>query len=468
MRRFLDLCRAGELAEAATYLDLSEAQKPDGPQLARHLKAVLDRHLWGKVDSLSPQSLGDPTDHLPAGVDLVGNIPSPSGPEPVRLVRRHLPDGARWIFSRATVEHIEPWFGRLHDHWVEDHFPEPLLRPGPKDLLYWQWIALPVLFVMALGAGVVLAFGTRQLIARLVARTTRTWDDVIFSRLTAPLTVVWAVAAVSLALPRLALVPPAETFIESLARAGLFIGLVWFATRCVDVGAGRVLDQAHAGANPAARSLVPLGAKMLKITLLVGAMLTALSELGVAVGSLLAGLGIGGVALALAAQKTVENLFGSLSIGVDQPFRVGDYVTVDGLSGTVESIGLRSTRVRTLDRTLVTLPNGKLADMRIESYASRDRIKHASTLLIAHGASPAVLRAVLTAVRARIAEHPKVWPGASVALARVTEAAIEIEILLWFQTTSWAEFLKLREELLLALIEAVETAGAKLAVPPTV
>lgn len=464
VRRFLDLCRAGELAEAATYLDLPEAQKPEGPQLARHLKAVLDRHLWGKVDSLSPRPFGDPADHLPAGVELLGNIPGPNGPEQVRLVRRHTPDGARWIFSRATVERIDVWYGRLHGHWVEDHFPEALLRPGPKDLAWWQWIALPVLFILALGAGVVLGVGTRKVIARLVERTSRRWGGTLFARLTAPLTLVWAVFAVSLALPHLALVPPAEDFIDKLARAGLFIGFVWLATRCVDVGAGRVLEQAPARTHPAARLLVPLGAKMLKVTLLVSALLVALSELGVAVGSLVAGLGIGGVAIALAAQKTVENLFGSLSIGVDQPFRVGDFVTVDGLSGTVEFIGLRLTRIRTPDRTIVTLPNGKLADTRVESFASRDRMRLAFTLSVAHGVSPATLRDVLAALRALLADHPKVWPDVSVALARVTDLAHEIDIVIWFKTTLGDEFLKLREELLLSMIEAVEATGAKLAV----
>src|SRR6185437_13744613 len=123
VRRFLDLCKDGELTEAAGYLDLPDAQKPAGAQLARHLKAVLDRHLWGKVETLSPLSLGDPADHLPAGVELVGNVPGPNGPEPVRLIRRHYPDGPRWIFSRTTVEHIETWYGRLHGRWVDDHFP---------------------------------------------------------------------------------------------------------------------------------------------------------------------------------------------------------------------------------------------------------------------------------------------------------------------------------------------------------
>ena len=110
------------------------------------------------------------------------------------------------------------------------------------------------------------------------------------------------------------------------------------------------------------------------------ALMVALSALGYPVTSVIAGLGIGGVALALAAQKTVENLFGSVSILADQPFQVGDTIRVDTVEGTVETIGLRSTRMRTVDRTLIIIPNGKLADMRIESLGPRDRMRFATRL----------------------------------------------------------------------------------------
>jgi MscS family membrane protein len=183
------------------------------------------------------------------------------------------------------------------------------------------------------------------------------------------------------------------------------------------------------------------------------------------VGSLVAGLGIGGVALALAAQKTVENLFGSLSIGVDQPFRVGDFIAVDTITGTVESIGLRSTRIRTLDRTLVTLPNGKLADMRIESFTSRDRIKLGCVLALDPGTSAAAVRAVVEGTRELLVAHPKIWPDVSVALTKLGNASFDVEVQAWFQTTSWDEFLRLREETLLGVLDVVKKAGTKLAAP---
>jgi MscS family membrane protein len=190
-----------------------------------------------------------------------------------------------------------------------------------------------------------------------------------------------------------------------------------------------------------------------------------LGAIGLPIASLLAGLGIGGIALALAAQKTVENLFGSISIGIDQPFRVGDFITVENVVGTVESIGLRSTRVRTLDRTLVTIPNGKLADLRIESFAERDRIRFLCVLGLTRETRAAAVREVLESARTCLREHPKVWPDLSVSLVRVTDVSLDVEISAWFSTTDFSEFLRIREEMLLALLEIVERAGTELAYP---
>ena len=463
VERYLELCRAGEYADAAAYLDVAEARRADAPALARRLKAVLDRQIWVNVDDLSPLPFGKTTDKLPTGVEEIGKIPGTLGMDPVRIVRKAFPEGVRWVFTRTTVEHIDGWFSRLHDKWMEEHLPEPLLRTGPRALAYWQWIAVPLLFLVALLAGHIMGWATRRVLRRVMSKPGGAWDDRTLARLGAPLTLGWGLSAVWFALPRLELYPPAQELILHILHAGALVAIFWMVVRLVEVGGQRLLDRERD--NAAALSVVPLGTKALKTAVVAVAAVVILSALGFQVGSLIAGLGIGGVAVALAAQKTVEHLFGSFSIGVDQPFRVGEYITVDGVSGTVEAIGLRSTRLRTLERTLITIPNGKLAEMRIESYARRDRIKLAVTLPLERSTPPAAVRAALAGVRELLAKHSEVASDATVALASIGVHSLDVEILAWVKTTSWNDFLPVREELLLALLDVVQESGAKLAYP---
>ncbi len=182
--------------------------------------------------------------------------------------------------------------------------------------------------------------------------------------------------------------------------------------------------------------------------------------------SLLAGLGIGGIALALAAQKTVENLFGSIAIGVDQPFRVGDFVKVEDVLGTVEAIGMRSTRIRTLDRTVVTIPNGKLSDSKAETFAARDRLRLLVNLGLSYATTEAQLRRVLDEVEAALRARPRIWPdGVSVRFTEFKESSLNVEVMAWFQYTDWGDFTRERQELFLRFMRIVEEAGTSLAFP---
>ena len=173
--------------------------------------------------------------------------------------------------------------------------------------------------------------------------------------------------------------------LDHVLRAATYLVVFWAGFRSLDVAFDAAAAAPWTKVNASLAGLLPLGRKIAKVVLLALGLVSVLNELGFQVASLLAGLGIGGIALALAAQKTVENLFGSVAIGVDQPFRVGDFVKVEDVLGTVEAIGMRSTRVRTLDRTLVTFPNGKLADMKAETFAARDRFRLLVNLGLSYG-----------------------------------------------------------------------------------
>ena len=187
-----------------------------------------------------------------------------------------------------------------------------------------------------------------------------------------------------------------------------------------------------------------------------------LGGIGLPVASLLAGLGIGGIALAFGAQKTVENLFGAVAIGVDRPFREGDFVKVeDNVMGTVEDVGLRSTRIRTLDRTIVTLPNGRLSDMRIETYTLRDRIRLATVLNLVYETTAAQMREVLAGFEDVLRKHPSIWPDEIIVrFMQFGASSLDIEVMCWFTTTDFNKFRVIRQDVLLAFMEVVEKAGS--------
>lgn len=351
--------------------------------------------------------------------------------------------------------------------WLIESLPESLRAIGPRGLAWWQWLALPVVLVVAWTTGAVLARFTRSLLVILVRRTKVAWDDEVVASLGGPLVLAWGVLASRVLLTLLMLPDRAEAWAGRALRTVMFMAFFWLVLRLVTFAGQLMTTSTWAQSRPASRSLVPLAARILQVGVLAMAVVAVLADLGYPVASLVAGLGIGGLVLALAGQKTVENLFGAFSLGVDQPFRVGDFINVEGLvMGTVEVIGLRSTRIRTPDRTMITVPNGKLADMRIETFASRDRIRFATTLGLSRLSRASQVRQVLAEVEKLLSEHPKLFPGSvTVRLKDITPSSLDVEVQAYFGLTDFAEFQTIRQELLLAFMEVVEKAGTGFALP---
>jgi MscS family membrane protein len=314
--------------------------------------------------------------------------------------------------------------------------------------------------------GALLGWATRRVLGHLATRTATRWDDALLDRIAGPLRMLWAIAVFTALRPWLDLDEDASAVLDRVLRAATYLAVFWVGFRSLDVGFDAAAAAPWSKVNASLSGLLPLGRKLAKIVLLAIGLVSVLNELGFQVASLLAGLGIGGIALALAAQKTVENLFGSVAIGVDQPFRVGDFVRVEDVLGTVESIGMRSTRIRTLDRTIVTFPNGKLADLKSETFAARDRLRLTVNLGLAYGTKAAQLRAVLAGIEAALRAHPRIWPeGTSVRFTEFRESSLNLEVMAWLQMTDWAAFTAERQELFLRFLAVVEEAGASLAFP---
>jgi MscS family membrane protein len=467
LERFLDLTHAGRYADAVSYLDLPDSLRARGPMLARQLRAVLDRYVSFDLQEVSASTMGDTADGLRPGVDQVAEIRGPNGDrQPVRLTRVQENGETLWRFSRGTMARIPAWYSGLQGRWAFEHLPAVLLRTGPFDLLLWQWAALPLLLLLATLLGQAASRVLQTFFGRIAQRTSNEWDNVLLARLGAPLTVACALVATGALLPFLGLYPPAASLAYKILRGAFLLVIFWSLWRLVDVGHQLASHTPWARTSASSRSLIPLGARVTKAFVIAFAVVAALSLLGYPVTSLIAGLGLGGLAFALAAQKTVENMFGAFSIGVDQPFREGDFVKVDDFAGTVESIGLRSTRFRTLDRTLVTLPNGRLADMRVESFAVRDRLRFATTIGLVYDTSTSQMREVLAGFEAVLRAQPKLWPDVVVVrFSELAAAALNIEVAAWFKTTDWGEFQLIRQEILLQFMGVVARAGTSFAFP---
>lgn len=263
--------------------------------------------------------------------------------------------------------------------------------------------------------------------------------------------------------------PGVRGMLHDVGRAALVIALAWLTVRAVDLGSDLLVRRTHVLAHhDMSRALLPLARRVAKIAIAAIAVVALLGSLGYSVTGLVAGLGITGIAVALAAQKTFENVLGAFALGIDQPLREGDLVKVDQTIGTVERIGLRSTRLRTADRTVVAYPNGKLADAVIERFSGRDRMRFHVQLRLGLATTGAQLRDIRDRIDALLAQHPaRACDPPSVHIAP-GDAWFGLEAMAWFDAPDWSAFQTLRDQLLLACLDLIAEAGAALhgAPPP--
>jgi len=214
--------------------------------------------------------------------------------------------------------------------------------------------------------------------------------------------------------------------------------------------------------------LLRLCARLGGFAAVVTLLLYGASQLGIPALGLVAGLGVGGIAVALASQSTVENLIGGFSIFADRPFRVGDFIQQSGQSGWVESIGPRSSRIRGLDGTLTTVPNGDLARMHITNFTMRSKCHFMHEIGLRYETSAEQCQWLVGELRRLLVEHPLVEKGAGVPRVVMTgfgASAITVQLYAHILTTDYARFLEIQETLLLAVLRLVAEAGTGFAFP---
>ncbi|GIW45083.1 MAG: hypothetical protein KatS3mg077_2365 [Candidatus Binatia bacterium] len=469
VRGFLQSCQAQDYARAAQYLDLRRIRASErddsGAVLARELCRVIDRTVWLDPEQLSDAPEGDRDDGLPAKRESVAVIPSAEKPTRLFLERVAREDGVLiWKFSADTVARVPALYQEFGYGPIEEYLPETLIEMQFLGVRLWQWLGLAVAVIAAWFLGWLL---TRLIVRAGQVIVSQSWvplseDAVVGMR--APLHALLALAVFRSELPVLALSVRTAHTMRSLIGAGLVLATAWLLMRAVDVAA-RAIEE-RAANRQAVASLLPLGRRAAKVFLATLTLLAALQNLGFNVTSVLAGLGIGGLAVALAGQKTLEHLFGGITLVADQPVRVGEFCRFGDKVGTVEDIGLRSTRIRTLDRTLLSVPNGEFASMQIENFSRRDRIRLAATIGLRYETSPDQLRYVLVELKKLLVSHPKISADpARVRFVNFGAYSLDVEIFAYVETADYNEFLAIREDLFLRIMDIVSESGTGFAFP---
>ena len=258
-----------------------------------------------------------------------------------------------------------------------------------------------------------------------------------------------------------------QLYLNRTLALAFFLGLAWLAARLIDLGLDRLRATMLLRHKSFSSSVLPLVSRLVKLSILLLTIAGVLSEWGYNATAILAGLGVGSIAIALAAQKTIENFFGGVSVISDRPVSVGDFCKIGNLMGTIEDIGLRSTRIRTLDRTQVEgVPNAQFSSMTLENFEKRDKMLFHVTLNLRRDSTPEQVRTVLNSIERILADHSDIEAGAlPVRFVGVGTYSLDIEIFIYVLTRNGDAFLRTQQELLLSILDAVKEAGTALALP---
>jgi MscS family membrane protein len=467
VRGFLQATRAHDFQRAAGYLDLRYEPAAEvgtlGPRLARELKIVLDQTVHVDVDALVDTPQGLVNDGLPPDVEQLGRIDTPRGPVHLRLQQIPRDDGVGiWKISAATVSAIPGLYSRYAYGLLGDALPGKLFETEFLDTQLRQWVALPLM----LGLGYALAVLVTNLGLGLVRRLRNELASTLGRFVVGPARLVFVVLVLAIGRRRLL---PSVTMAHMLAvveQILVIIASAWTALRVAESFEEVARNRLLRGRKLTLLPLLPVIRRTAQILIAIFAGVAVLRSFGVNVITVLAGLGVGGIAVALAAQKTLENFIGGITLYADQPVRVGEFCRFGATVGTVEEVGLRSTRVRTLDRTVVTIPNGEFSNLQIENFARRDRIWYHPTIGLRYETTPDQLRYVLVEVRRMLYAHPKVdSTSARVRFVGMGSFSLDLEVFSYVHESDYGTYLEVAEDLNLRIMDIVAAAGSSFAFP---
>ncbi|MCE2612858.1 mechanosensitive ion channel family protein [Flavobacteriaceae bacterium D16] len=468
-RGFFKVLGSENQLQVEQYMDLPDTVlQTQVKSLVRKLELALDRS--GQVlpvNLISSNPEGNLNDGLDPTLEQVGTIVLKDNEIPLLLERITTEDNQKlWLFSWKTLEVLTDKEYANDKVFSDQGDPDSMLSSRWQGGPIKDWIGI---ILLAIGAYLI-AWLLTLILGRLVRlwwkNFTKSKHHGVLKTLLIPLRLVLAVAILlyfSRTLGISIVVRQAFAVVNIIALwIALFI-FIWLLINTLSAYGERQLLKKNSFGGLSAISFFRNSAKFILVLV---ALLIALDTVGVKVTGALAALGIGGIALALGAQKTIENIVGGLSVVFDQPVNVGDFCKVGDTLGTVEKIGMFSTRIRTLNRTIVTIPNADFSTRLIENYAKRDMFWYHTVLGLRYETTSDQMRYILVELRKILYAHPKVDPDpARVRFLGYGSDSLKVELFAYCYAADWSEFLGIQEDINLRLAKVIEDSGSGFAFP---
>ncbi len=454
---------------ASHYLDLRKIKKShrekEGKNLAKKLQIILTSKLWIDSKKLSADPAGEKNDGLPSYQERVGSIKL--NDKNIEILLQRVPSEKNiyiWKFSAQTIKHIP----KLYSVYGYGSIGTKLANYFPDTLIFgmelWQWILLLVLIIVIL----LMLYPITRVLAWLIEHTSQSpLAQLLASLIRGPL---YLISAIFILRYNFDLIHPTLA-VRALfeAQTLLVFASIWMIISIVGLfrqyWIKKLKDQGH---ELAAFILRPITTAINIIIVFLG-VLVWLDNIGFSVTTVLTGLGIGGLALALATQKSIEDFIGSVTLYLAAPVKVGDFCRFDHQSGTVEEIGLRATKIRTLEDTVITIPNSNFSSTHIENVTQRTRYRFYHKIPLHISTSADQIRFIILEFKKllyayiRVAESPL-----RVNFIGIEEHAFIIEIHCYIETTEVAVFKNISEDINLHFMDIIKQSGTSIAIPSNI
>lgn len=464
---FIRVIHRDDFVAAASYMQLTPHQKPKAETLARDLSELMDRYFAEPIAQISDLPAGTLDDGLPPDRERVGPLKMRNKPADIILV--HVTDpvsGQIWLISSETLDEVPALHAAMEETWVDRVMPQALSERSLFDVSAAQWLlSIGSLAVPLLLLWLIFRFAA-LLLQKVIPTSLRTRLEFWHGRLRWPTITVLALIIHGAAVFFLGFSLNFRIKYTHFVSILVVLASAWLLHRIMFLLLEQARMMARGKGQSGSESLILLGRRVFNALLAIVAIFVILTIAGVDTKTALAGVGIGGVAVAFGAQKSVENLLGGVFLLTDKALAIGDTCSISNRVGTVEDITLRSVRIRTVEQTLLSVPAGVLSQANIENFATRNKILMRTNLQLGYKTTAAQLKSVLSGIESVLTAHPDIErETAYIRLVDFSPQAIELELFAFVLTANWSKFLAVREALLLQIAEVVESAGCRFAGP---